>query len=135
MTLLDSVHWKASEHPRVSRGYLAGGSGFLAGNRTPVSPILFEDCQVMTRKQHRFFLNVSRTTVFDEPEVPDKGAILFWKTSDEQLLRELHNTCVSICAEVGFTEFCTMAAARGPSAPPYWREMLGDQYRYLRKRL
>ena len=45
----------------------------------------------------------------------------------------IHKAVVQICAEVGFTEFSVMCEARGPSAPPYWREMLGEHYQFLKK--
>src|SRR4051794_920240 len=128
MTLLEPVRWKAREHPSLSRGMHAAGAGLLAGQPRLIDDLV-EDCQVMTRKQQKFLFNVSRTTIFD-PRQPDLGAILFWKTSDEFLLGELHKTCIAICAEVGFSEFRTMSAARGPSARPYWQEMLGEKYRY-----
>src|SRR5881296_3190235 len=130
-TLLDTVTWKASEHPATSRGTIASSGGFLIGSSERISPELVEECCVMTRRQAFVILNFSRTSVF-QPDLPGKGGILWWRTSDEALLMRLHRAVVEICAEVGFSEFSVMCEARGPSAPYYWREMLGTQYRFLK---
>ena len=87
----------------------------------------------MTRRQALVLLNFSRTSVFN-PQLPKEGGILWWSTRDAALLRALHTKVVKICAEVGLSEFCMMCEAKGPSAPSYWREMLGDHYGYLKKR-
>ena len=86
----------------------------------------------MTRRQSFIVLNFLRTTVF-QPQLPGQGGILWWRTSDESLLTSTHKMVVQICGEVGFSEFCVMCEARGPSAPYYWREMLGEHYRFLKR--
>jgi hypothetical protein len=64
-TLVDSVVWKAKEHPRLSRGMMASGSGFLANTLSATDSLLtnvVEECTVMTRRT----LLSARTTVFGE---------------------------------------------------------------------
>lgn len=131
-TLIDSVHWEAKDHPTHSRGLLI--------SLPPINPTerdfprdFPEECQVMTRRQRTLIFNFSRTTVFD-PRLPGQGGILKWNTSDEETLLMLHKACMKICSEVGFSEFCVMCEAKGPSAEPYWQEMLGPNYLYLRNR-
>jgi hypothetical protein len=131
-TLADIVIWRASEHPEMSRGMIASGAAFLVGKAPPLGSDLIEKCFVMTRKQAYVIVNFSRTSVFN-PEIAGQGGILYWRTGEAALLKVLHNQVIQICAEVGFSEFCVMCEARGPSAPFYWQEMLGDHYHYLKK--
>jgi hypothetical protein len=35
---------------------------------------------------------------------------------------------------LGFTEFTVMCEAKGHSAAPYWGEMLGEDFKYLKRR-
>lgn len=145
-TLLDHVEWKANEHPEYSRGMTKSASWLDAVDHGPrLMEDLREECYVMTRKQNFFLLNLSHTSVFDK-DLHEKslkwrvswrrkfqGGILDWNTNDEAILTQLHWAIVGICAEVGYTEFCVMCQARGPDAPDYWREMLGEKTRYLKR--
>ena len=135
ISLVNSVTWKAKEHLEISRGMARSGAGLLSSHSPAVRVLhedLIEQCTVMTRRQLLLVFNLSRTSVF-HPSFPKQGGILWWNTKDEGMLAKLHQLCVQICAEVGFSEFCVMCEARGPSAPPYWEEMLGENYRWLRK--
>jgi hypothetical protein len=131
-TLVNKVIWKADDHPNYSRGMIASSAG-LFENQTPViMDGLSEECTVMTRKQKLILFNVSHTTVLLGSD-PSKGGILWWRTSDPSLLKDLHTMIVLICSEVGFSEIYTMCSRHGPSVPFYWKEMLGDYYCYLKK--
>jgi hypothetical protein len=150
-TLTDVVKWTASEHSGHSRGMLKGAP-FLANNPPLRFEGLVEEGTVMTRKISGLFTDKSRTTVIKDllPENvagismgdamqqsfnrgPAQAGVLSWKTTDESILAHLHTACVEIISEVGFTEFCLMCEAHGPHAPIYWQEMLGENFRYLKK--
>jgi len=134
-TLLDTVHWESKEHPGMSRGQLASlapqARAVFAARGSLKFPEDF-NFQVMTRRQRVLFANMSRTTVLC-PDLPGQGGMLWWNTGDEAILALLHRKCVSVAQEVGFSEFCVMCAAHGPSAEPYWREMLGEDFRCLKR--
>lgn len=133
-TLVNQITWRAAEHPQVSRGMIASGAGFLSTRAAGLVPQWPEECCVMTGKQAFLMFNFSRTSVF-EPNNPGQGGVIGWRTREEAILTRLHNTCVEICNEVGFSEFCVMCEASGPSALLYWEEMLGPpDYSYLKKR-
>jgi hypothetical protein len=145
-TLLDLVEWKANEHPEYSRGMTKPASWLDADNQGLRSiEDLCEECCVMTRQQSFLFLKFSHTSVFDKDlyekclkwRVPWRrkfqGGILDWNTNDEAILTQLHAAIIKICAEVGYTEFCVYCAAKGPDARDYWREMLGENIRYLKR--
>ena len=147
-TLLDCVEWKANEHPEYSRGMTKSAWWFDATDQGP-RPMedLQEKCYVMTRKQGFLLFNFSHTSVFDQELSEEalkwrvswrrnfQGGILDWNTDDEAILAQLHRAIVGICAEVGYTEFCVMCQAKGADAPDYWREMLGENIRYLKRHL
>ena len=126
---MDYGHWEEKEHPRPSRGMrvLRPPSADLKeqhGHHT-------ESFYVTTIKRVFLFINMSRTSV-SHPRLTD-CAILWWNTTDEATLTRLHRTCMGICSEVGFTEVWCQCDWKGPSASVYWQEMLGDNFRFLKK--
>ena len=135
-TLVNTIHWRAKDHPSTSRGMLKSGGSFLATVTNPVEDIirekLTEECVVMTRRQVLFFANLSRTSIL-LPGNSKEGAVLWWNINDENILVKLHKNCVDICSEIGFSEFCIMSEAKGLSADLYWQEMLEENARYLKR--
>ncbi|HVY70573.1 MAG TPA: hypothetical protein VHH73_11625 [Verrucomicrobiae bacterium] len=128
--LVNSVRWKAGDHPGPSRGRLAAGLGPSA---IPRETNLVEDCFVMTRNPRILWFHRPRTKVF-LPDAPAPWGILWWHATDDLPLADLHQICIAICSEAGFSEFCAMCQSRAPAATAYWREMLGAYFKYLRAR-
>ena len=126
---MDYGGWAKKEHPKPSRGMRAvlPPSANLKEQPGPHS----ERFYITTIKRVFLFINLSQTSV-SHPQLPD-CAVLWWNTTDETTLAKLHRACVEICSEVGFTEVWCQCALRTPSAPAYWHEMLGDNYRFLKK--
>jgi hypothetical protein len=99
---------------------------------------LTESCIVMTRRI-RWLAMRSRTTVFPKEDcdfVP--GFIIWWNTNDRDALALIHHGMVQVIKRVGFSEpatWCKMRfKQRSPdSLPGYWREQLGELFRYYRK--
>lgn len=136
-TLLTVAHWQSKGHPQTSRGMLASsgriGAALHASSGACLNTIDYsEDFHVMTSKQRVLFANISRTSLLI-PDSPNRGGILWWNTGDEAALTQLHWKCVSIAEEVGSVELCVMCAAHNSAAPLYWQEMLGDDFRYLKR--
>ena len=125
---MDYGQWEEKEHPKPSRGMrvLRPPSADLKvqpGNHS-------QSFYVTTIKRVFLFINLSRTTVFHSKHTD--CAILCWNTTDETTLAKLHRACMDICSEVGFTEVCGQCGLKAPSAPIYWQEMLGDNFRFLK---
>jgi hypothetical protein len=127
--LMDYGHWDEKEHPKPSRG--------MRVLRPPSSDLKeqpghhSERFYVTTIRRVFLFINLSRTSV-SYPAFTD-CAILWWNTTDETMLTKLHRACMDICSEVGFTEVWGQCGLKAPSAAVYWQEMLGDNFRFLKK--
>ena len=126
---MDYGQWEEKKHPRPSRGMrvLRGPSANLKEQPGHHS----ERFYVTTIRRAFLFINSSRTSV-SHPNLTD-CAILWWNTTDEATLTKLHRACMDICSEVGFTEVWGQCGLKSPSAPAYWQEMLGDNFRFLKK--
>ena len=126
---MDYGQWKEKEHPKPSRGMrvLRGPSADLKEQPGHHS----ESFYITTIKPVFLFINLSRTSV-SHPNLTD-CAILWWNTTDEATLAKLHRACMNICSEVGFTEVWGQCGLKSPSPPAYWQEMLGDNFRFLKK--
>jgi hypothetical protein len=107
-TLFDTMEWNAKET-----------SGEIAGQ-----------CCVMTRAPHILFFKLARTKVFHST-LPAPSGILWWRPMDDDTLAELHQVCVRICRSDGFLVFCEMCRVPAATGLPFWREKLGDNFRYL----
>jgi hypothetical protein len=127
--LMDYGRWEEKEHPRPSRG--------MRVLRPPSADLKVqpghhsESFYVTTIERVFLFVNLSRTSI-SHPKLTD-CAILWWNTTDETMLAKLHRACVDICLEVGFAEVWDQCGLKAPSAPIYWQEMLGDNFRFLKK--
>jgi hypothetical protein len=130
--LLDSVQWQAREHPARSRGMAASGADGPAPDPQPREDRT-EECCVLTRSPRVLFLSLPRSKIF-HPQLPAPSALLWWRAVSNALLAELHDACLRVCAEVGLSEFCLMCHAGGLAARRYWKEMLGENLKYLRWR-
>ena len=126
---MDYGHWEEKEHPKPSRG--------IRVIRPPSADLkeqpghLSERFYVTTIRRVFLFINLSRTSV-SYPALTD-CAILWWNTTDEAMLAKLHRACMDICSEVGFIEVWDQCGLKAPSALIYWQEMLGDNFRFLKK--
>ena len=125
---MDYGQWEEKEHPRPSRG--------MRVLRPPSADLKVqpghhsESFYITTIRRAFLFINLSRTSV-SHPNLTD-CAIVWWNTTDEATLAKLHRTCMDICSEVGFTEVWGQCGLKAPSAPIYWQEMLGDNFRFLK---
>jgi hypothetical protein len=127
--LIDYGHWKEEEHPKPSRGMRVirpQGANLKEQPRHH-----FESFYITTIGRTFLSINLSRTAV-SHPKLAD-CAILWWNTTDETTLAKLHRACMGICSEVGFTEVRDQCGLKAPSTSAYWQEMLGDNFRFLKK--
>ena len=127
--LMDYGQWEEKEHPKPSRGMRALRP--LSADLKAQPGHHSERFYVTTIRRAFLFINLSRTSV-SHPNLTD-SAILWWNTTDEATLTKLHRACMDICSEVGFTEVWSQCGLKAPSAPIYWQEMLGDNFRFLKK--
>jgi hypothetical protein len=127
--LIDYGHWEEKHHPKPSRGMRVVFPPSAHVEEQPGHHS--EDFYVTTIRQVFLFINLSRTSV-SHPKLKNH-AILWWNTTDETTLGKLHRTCMAICSEVGFTEVWCQCESKAPSAPVYWKEMLGNSFLFLRK--
>ena len=99
-----------------------------------------ETCTVMTRRIRWLFVNLSRTTVLPDSDCgfSTSGFIIWWKTSNPDILQRIHNGMVQTIKRIGFTEPATWCNRRHLNRSPktlenYWRNQLGDIFCYYRK--
>src|ERR1017187_7832216 len=109
--LMDYGGWEEKEHPKPSRG-MRVVSPSCANLEEQPGP-RFERFYITTIHRVFLFINLSRTSI-SHPKHPD-CAVLWWNTTDETTLANLHRACVDICSEVGFTEVWCQCALKTPS--------------------
>jgi hypothetical protein len=98
-----------------------------------------ETCIVMTRRIRWLFINRSRTTVLPGEDCDSTpGFIVMWNSDNPAVLKLIHAGMVQIIERIGFTGpsvWCNRKHLnRNPkSLEYYWKEQLGDLFRYYRK--
>jgi hypothetical protein len=117
-TLLDRVIWRGKT---------------LTGNENE------ETCRVMTRRQRWLFFTRSRTTVLPTSDCDSSpGFIVWWNSNDPAVLGPVHKRMVEIIGRIGFIEPAVWCESRLTNRSPtalgnFWRDQLGDLFRYYRK--
>jgi hypothetical protein len=118
-TLLDNVVWRGKLLEKID---------------------IEEKCLVVTRRITWFGLATrSRSTVLpvDYPG-STPGFIVWWNSNDPLVLQQVHPAMVQTIQRIGFTEPATWCERRhlnrsASSLPNFWRQHLGELFRYYRK--